>query len=162
MLNLLLLSPFRYLKNTTTQIPDSIYPSDIKARAQVDEYLEWQHNNTRITCAMYFQLMWLLPKMFGKESNPKQIAEMKKRMETCLDQIENIWLADNKFIVGNTLTAADVFAICEIEQPRIAGYDAKVGRPKLSAWMERVKKATNPYFDEAHVVVEKAIAAPKI
>lgn len=106
--------------------------------------------------------MWLLPKLFGKESNPKEIAAMKKRMETCLDQIENIWLANSKFIAGNTLTVADIFAICEIEQPRIAGYDAKVGRPKLGAWMERVKKETNPYYDEAHETVEKLIASPKI
>lgn len=152
----------RYLKSTTTSIPDSLYPSDVKGQAQVDEYLEWQHNNTRLTCAMYFQLMWLLPKMFGKEQNPKQIAEMKKRMETCLDQIENIWLADNKFLAGNTLTAADIFAACEIEQPRIAGYDATVGRPKLAAWMACVKKETNPYYDEAHKIVEKAIASAKM
>lgn len=153
---------FRYLKNSTDLIPDSLYPSELKARARVDEYLEWQHNNTRLTCAMYFQLMWLLPKLFGKESNPKQIAEMKKRMETCLDQIETIWLQDSKFIAGNSLTVADIFAACEIEQPRIAGYSAAEGRPKLGAWMERVKKELNPYYDEAHVVVEKAIAASKI
>lgn len=158
--NLLIYS--RYLKNTTTSIPDSIYPSELKARAQVDEYLEWQHNNTRLTCAMYFQLMWLLPKMFGKESNAKQIAESKKRMEACLDQIENIWLADNKFIVGNTLSAADVFAACEIEQPRIAGYDPLAGRPKLTAWMGRVRKETSPFYEEAHKIVEKTIASAKM
>lgn len=106
--------------------------------------------------------MWLLPKLFGKESKPEQITDMKKRMETCLDQIENIWLADSKFLAGNTMSAADIFAICEIEQPRIAGYDAKVGRPKLGAWMDRVKRETNPFYDEAHVIVEKAIASSKM
>lgn len=150
------------MKNTTQYIPDSLYPSEMKAQAQVDEYLEWQHNNTRLTCAMYFQLTWLLPKMFGKESNPKQVAEMKKRMETCLDTIENVWLGDNKFITGNTMTVADIFAACEIEQPRIAGYDPKEGRPKLAAWFERVKKETNPYYDEAHVYLEKIVSGSKL
>jgi glutathione S-transferase len=44
----------RYLSKTR-QIADHWYPADIKLQAKVDEYLEWQHTNTRIFCAMYFQ-----------------------------------------------------------------------------------------------------------
>jgi glutathione S-transferase len=36
-------------------IADHWYPSDPLVRARVDEYLEWQHANTRFNCAMYFQ-----------------------------------------------------------------------------------------------------------
>lgn len=156
-------APFRsYLKNTTNCIPDQLYPSDLRSQAQVDEYLEWQHNNTRATCAHFFQLVWLRPKFFGAEVNPKQVAGAKKLMESCLDTIENTWLADKKFITGNTMTAADIFAACEIEQPRMAGYDPTIGRPKLAAWWGRVKKETNPYYDEAHAVVEKIVASSKM
>lgn len=34
---------------------DHWYPSDLKLQAKVDEYLEWQHVNTRLFCAMFFQ-----------------------------------------------------------------------------------------------------------
>lgn len=37
------------------------YPKELRARALNDEYLEWQHNNTRMACAMYFQFKKLIP-----------------------------------------------------------------------------------------------------
>lgn len=40
----------------------------------------------------------------------------------------------------------------------MAGYDPKDGRPVLADWMERVKKELNPYYDEAHVFVNKIAA----
>ena len=57
---------FRYLA-AENQIEDHWYPVDVKKRALVDEYMEWQHNNTRITCAMFFQTKWLIPLMTGSK-----------------------------------------------------------------------------------------------
>lgn len=37
----------------------------------------------------------------------------------------------------------------------MSDYDFKKNRPVLSAWIERVRDATNPYYDEAHVIVNK-------
>ena len=37
---------FRYLCGKYS-IPDNLYPKDLVKRAKVDEYLEWQHMNTR-------------------------------------------------------------------------------------------------------------------
>lgn len=37
----------------------------------------------------------------------------------------------------------------------IAGYDPSAGRPKLGKWMKLVKEKTNPYYDEAHQIVNK-------
>ena len=36
-------------------VPDHWYPRDSKKQAKVDEYLEWQHLDTRLNCAMFFQ-----------------------------------------------------------------------------------------------------------
>ena len=36
-------------------VPDHWYPSDSQQQARVDEYMAWQHINTRLNCAMYFQ-----------------------------------------------------------------------------------------------------------
>lgn len=43
----------RYLAKSR-KVPDHWYPSDLKQQARVDEYLEWQHTNTRRTCFSYF------------------------------------------------------------------------------------------------------------
>lgn len=34
---------------------DHWYPKDSQKQARVDEYLEWQHNNTRAHCTEYFR-----------------------------------------------------------------------------------------------------------
>lgn len=39
--------------------------------------------------------------------------------------------------------------------PELGGYDPTEGRPKLSEWMNRVREATNPFYDEAHAVFHK-------
>ena len=44
-------------------------------------------------------------------------------------------------------------ACCELEQPQIAGYDVRQGRPVLEAYMDRVKAELNPHYEEAHKVL---------
>lgn len=39
-------------------------------------------------------------------------------MEEALDQIENQWLKETPYLVGNQITIADLVGISEIEQPR--------------------------------------------
>ena len=36
-------------------VPDHWYPKDSKQQAKVDEYLEWQHLDTRLNCGAFFQ-----------------------------------------------------------------------------------------------------------
>lgn len=132
------------------------YPSDIKQRALVDEFLEWQHNNIRACLSIYFQTVWLFPILTGKPPNPRKVETSKARMEGVLDIMENVWLAEgNKFITGDKLTAADLWASAEIEQPTMAGYNPCDGRPRLEAWLKEVKAQTNPVYDEAHKIVYK-------
>ncbi|XP_045625652.1 glutathione S-transferase theta-1 [Procambarus clarkii] len=134
-------------------VADHWYPKDSKSRAQVDEYLEWQHINTRLQCAMFFQHKFLRPKLLGMEVNTKKVAEFQDRMEVVLDQFENVWLKKRPFIAGNELTIADLLAACELEQPGMADYDVFAGRPVLTAWFQRVKEGLHPEYSEAHSVV---------
>lgn len=46
---------FRYLMEKYPNVAEEWYPNDFKKRALIDEYLEWQHNNTRLFGAMYFR-----------------------------------------------------------------------------------------------------------
>ncbi|XP_066587112.1 glutathione S-transferase theta-1 [Prorops nasuta] len=129
------------------------YPKLSEAQARVDEYLEWQHLNTRLHCASYFIVKFLTPKLSGKPPKAEKLAQFENRMSDCLDQIENIWLKERPFLIGDQISVADLVAACEIEQPRMAGFEPRTGRPRLTAWMERVQIETNPYYDEAHKIL---------
>lgn len=145
----------RYLDK---DISKQLYPDDKQLRGRVDEYLEWQHNNTRMGCSMYFVKKYLQPVVLGIEVDPKEVKMCKQLMEQTLDLIENVWLNNQKFLCGNTLTAADIFAACEIEQVAVTKYNATENRPKLKAWLKNVKESTNPHYDEAHKFVHKLAA----
>jgi glutathione S-transferase len=149
---------------TQPQIADNWYPRDLKTRALVDEYLEYQHNSVRLPCAMYFQSKFLIPKFSGKPVNEERVKSFKKQMEKSLDSLEDVWLAsgtDKKFLATKEISFADILAACELEQPKMAGYETFKDRPRLTEWYERVKELTNPYYDEAHVIVNKVIQKNK-
>lgn len=45
----------RYITNVF-DVDSHWYPKDPLAQQKVEEYLHWQHTNTRLQCAMYFQV----------------------------------------------------------------------------------------------------------
>ncbi|XP_065084635.1 glutathione S-transferase theta-1-like [Ochlerotatus camptorhynchus] len=136
-------------------VPDHWYPRHSRQRARVDEYLEWQHSNTRLHCAGYVRYVWRGP-LRGEAVESKVVGRLRMEMIGCLDFIEsNVLQSDVKYIAGDEISIADLVAACEIEQPKLAGYDARVGRPKLTAWMQRVKEHTQPDYDEAHEVLHR-------
>ena len=48
------------------------------------------------------------------------------------------------------MSIADLFGICELQQPVSVGYDVTRNRPRLAAWIQRVKDAIQPHFDDTH------------
>lgn len=87
-------------------------------QARVDEFLEWHHITLRVTCSLYFRTIWLDPLITGVRPSNEKIQNLTKLMEDNLDIIENVWLQKTDFLTGQRLTAADIFAACEIEQTR--------------------------------------------
>ncbi|VVC24270.1 Thioredoxin-like fold,Glutathione S-transferase, N-terminal,Glutathione S-transferase, C-terminal- [Cinara cedri] len=142
----------------TYNVADHWYPRDSVKQALVDEYLEWQHSNTRADCAFYclYKVFW--PMFSGKQANDTRIAQLERRMNQTLDSIESFWLQDNLFLCGNEISIADIIGICEIEYTRIAGFDAFAGRPKLYKWKTRIASYLNPYYDETNEVIETIAA----
>ncbi|KAK9504329.1 hypothetical protein O3M35_010689 [Rhynocoris fuscipes] len=146
---------FRYLCRERS-VPDHWYPKDSKLRARVDEYLEWQHNETRALCSLYFRLTVIEPLLTGVQPHPKKVENFKNRVIEVCDKINNIWLKDNKkFITGNEITIADLLAIAELDQLKMTDYDPTEGRPAISNWMDRVRNRLNPYYNEVTQRVNK-------
>ncbi|KAF2355505.1 Glutathione S-transferase N-terminal [Trinorchestia longiramus] len=154
---------FRYLCHKYPEhVADNWYPQDLERQALVDQYLEWQHNNTRFFGSLYFWQQWLIPKMTGNPPKPERVARYQAGLETVLEQFENFWLKDSEFVAGPEISFADVLAVCELYQPAMAGYNVFTGNPRLAEWHERVKLQLNPEFDEANFVVNKIIAQQNI
>ncbi|KAK7898326.1 hypothetical protein WMY93_019179 [Mugilogobius chulae] len=60
-------------------------------------------------------------------------------LNTSLSLLENYFLQNKPFIIGDKISVADVVAIAEIMQPVGTGVDVFAGRPQLGAWRDRVK-----------------------
>nr|CAB3251243.1 glutathione S-transferase theta-1-like [Phallusia mammillata] len=123
-----------------------LYPKSIRARAKVDEFLEWQHTNTRMFAAKVFLGEVLFPGAIN-------IEQAVNDMNAMLDSVESMFLKDKNFIAGETVSVADHFAVCELLQTTISGRDLFKDRPKLQSWLDRVRKDSNPHFDDVHSVL---------
>lgn len=152
---------FRYIVGKNPDIADHWYPKDLAERAKVDEYLEWQHMNTRLACAGFFRAAYIEPLLMWKPPSQKKIVASQKFMEKTLDLLETIWLKDpsKPFLTTQEISFADILASCELEQPLLVNVDPFKGRPKLAKWHELVKEQTNPIYDEAHAVAYSFIGS---
>lgn len=56
--------------------------------------------------------------MRGTPPKPQKVAELESHMSNCIDIIETVWLKDKPFLTGDTISVADIFCACELEQPR--------------------------------------------
>lgn len=94
------------------------YPKDVKKRALVDEYLEWQHNNTRLFGAMYFRTKFLEPKLFQKPINEKKVQMYFNGLQQTLDILESTWLGsgNKQYLASEKISFADILCSCELEQ----------------------------------------------
>lgn len=137
-------------------IPNGLaYNGDFKRNARIDEYLNWTHNNLRLGSGMYFMCVWAIPILTQSPPDEDLVSQFKAMYEKALDDLENIWLDTNYFICGDDISVADVFAACDIEQPRICGYDPCENRPRITRWLNAVKEHLNPHFNDAHEFIYK-------
>lgn len=150
----------RYLATVFPGVPDHWYPADLFTRAKVESILDWHHSNLRRGAATYVLHTALGPSL-GLKPNPEAAKEGENLLVRSLRTIESVWLkGDAKFLNGNPQPSiADLSLVCEIMQLEVVGDDRRdriLGpHEKIRAWMENVKKATNPHFEEAHELIYK-------
>ncbi|XP_056387168.1 glutathione S-transferase theta-4 [Hyla sarda] len=139
-----------YLANKY-KTPDHWYPSDLQKRARVDEYLAWQHTNTRPHGSKLFWIKAMTLFLLGHEAPPEKLNPALCEFNATLTAIQDKFLQDKLFFVGDEISIADLVAIVEIMQPVGAGIDVFEDKPKLAAWKQRVEEAIGAdLFKEAH------------
>ena len=135
----------RYLLNTRKG-GEELYPSDPKVRSLVDRYFPFHHANVRPAFAKYFVANFSF--LFPKLTNPPKVEEVEPTVHDTLKKLESIYLADNKYIAGDNITIADLFAMGEIT---MVYYTTKFDfdkYPKVKAYIERLGE--NPVINKVN------------
>ncbi|XP_006663010.2 glutathione S-transferase T1 [Oryza brachyantha] len=151
----------RYLATVFPGVADHWYPADLFTRAKIEAVLDWHHTNLRRGAATYVLNTVLAPSL-GLPSSPEAAKEAEKLLFRSLRLIESMWLkGDAKFLMGNPqLSIADLSLVCEIMQLEVLGdteRDRILGpHEKIRSWIQNVKKATSPHFEEVHELILKA------
>ena len=127
-----------------------LYPSDVKTRAKINQYLHWHHTNARLQTAQV-----LVPKIHSK------VDALTPADEEHLKNINNVVTKTTelveKFLVKNYIaetdepTIADYAAYCEFGQIEMTGVFDFSKYPKVSAWLARMKKIA--HHDEIRQVL---------
>lgn len=138
---------FRYM---SAKHPNPLYPTGLMERAKVDEYLSWQHTNTRLNAAGVFLSETFKTKFFGNDLERSLIV-----CDRMLTDLQTMFIKDQKFIVGDQLTFADILCVCELMQPFLNGRNILENHPEVEAYVERVKAASDGAFQQAHSVFYK-------
>jgi len=133
----------------TQKFDDHWYPVEPRARARVDEFLAWQHVGLRGKAVPVF-LAVTFHKMRTGTVNKETLKEKCGELEEALTQMEKKFLSGRDFVAGSNISVADLFGVCEIMQPILAGYDVNKRHPVIADWIKRVKAAVQPHFDDVH------------
>ncbi|XP_053186462.1 glutathione S-transferase theta-1b [Scomber japonicus] len=134
--------------------PDFWYPADLQQRARINEYLSWQHMAIRMHGSKMFWLRLMIPKILGVDVPQDKLDAALEDLNSSLKLLEDKFIQDRPFIAGEHISLADLVAIVEVIQPVGSGLDVFEGRPKLSAWRDRVQAAIGKeLFDDAHQLI---------
>ncbi|KAL7391512.1 hypothetical protein ABVT39_010300 [Epinephelus coioides] len=146
----------------SSSVADHWFPADLQQRARVNEYLSWQHMNLRAHGSKVFLLRGFFPLIMGSEVPKEKMDAAVEDLNQSLTMLEEKFLQNKPFIIGDKISLADLVAIVEIMQPVGIGMDVFASRPKLIAWRDRVKKAIGEkLFDEGHEVIMKVSSMPQ-
>ncbi|KAL9266028.1 Glutathione S-transferase T1-like protein [Drosera capensis] len=152
-----------YLATAFPGVADHWYPADPQKRAKVQSALDWHHSNLR-RGSVGFIFNTLLAPLFGVPPNPAAAAEGEKTLIASLLTIETFWLqGEGKFLCGNDQPSiADLALSSEVFQLQMmkdVDYNRIVSPfKKVLQWVEHVKNATQPHFDDVYAVVIGTIA----
>jgi glutathione S-transferase len=113
----------RYLARGSRFIPEDAYEA-----AKVDEWLFWEQYSHEPTVAVARSRV-----VYGGQSIAELDPDLVARANKALDRLEQA-LTDQTFLVGNTMTIADIALLPYTRQAPEAGLDL-TGRPALLRWI---------------------------
>ncbi|CAH1451423.1 unnamed protein product [Lactuca virosa] len=131
------------------------YPGDTQKRAKIHSILDWHHSHLRRGAAGLVYTTILAP-LNDLRSFLQIVIQAEEILLRSLSELENVWLKlDGSFLGGSSQPSiADLSLSCEVMQLELLGEKDyhRILSPykKVKKWIEDVRSATTPYFDEIH------------
>jgi glutathione S-transferase len=113
---------------------DSLWPRDLRSRADVDRWMEWQ--STSFTPAMW-AAFWQLIRTAPEKRDAAAVEASRSKSEKCA-AILDAHLATRRFLTGDVFTAADIVAGCAAHRWLNLPL-ARTARPHLERWYAELK-----------------------
>lgn len=117
------------------------YPKDLKARAKVDEVMDWF--NTQFYRDFGYGLLY--PQVFPHHKRPTDeihngtIAWGKDKTKTWLGVLDTHYLGKTKYVAGDHVTIADYFGACILTAGELIGCTFE-GCPNIQRWLGEMKQ----------------------
>jgi glutathione S-transferase len=114
---------------------DTLYPTALQARAEVERWLDWQATTLQPALSPAFHGLVRTP---AAERNPAAIEAARQKTEILLPILE-ARLAASRFVAGDAFTLADIAVGCSVhnwlnlELPRVA-------HPHIEAWYATLRQ----------------------
>jgi glutathione S-transferase len=129
-----------------------LYPKDLKARAKVNELMDWFNTGFYRDYAYNVVYPQIYPhhKRQNDEAQAKTIEWGKAQTQKWLKVLNEHWLGkDRKFLVGDQLTIADIFGYALITCGMVTRDEFKA-YPNIERWLKEVGKLQSwPTVNEA-------------
>lgn len=133
-----------------------LYPTDVKARAKINEYLHWHHTNVRLVT-----LKVMVPLMHTKQniatSEEAVLIKNSPALLTKQSELMEKFLVKDYVAETDHVTIADIAAYCELVQVELMGIYDFSKYPKLVAWLKRMKAV--PHHDEIHESLDQFLTS---
>ncbi len=149
------------LKYLADKIGSPAYPKDLKARAKVNEIMDWINTNFYRDWGYNLCYPQLFPHV-KRRSDEAQAATLefgKENSKRWLKILNDYWLGPNKsYLCGDQITIADYFAIGIVTLGEVIGVDF-APYPNVQAWIARMKKL--PSWDKVNEVFNGLVESVK-
>ena len=152
----------RYLADKTSS---PAYPTEPKARARVDEALDWFQTKLGADFARGVVYPQAAPDHFCPMlADPAALAWHRERSLRWFALLDANMLREAPYVCGETITLADYFGATTVSLGELINFDLTPW-PRVAAWMERIKAHTEwglvnaAFYGWRSVVQETARAA---
>ena len=141
------------LKYLADKIGSPAYPKDLKARAKVNEMMDWINTNFYREWGYNLCYPQLFPHL-KRRSDEAQSATLefgKENSKRWLKILNDYWLGPNKtYLCGDQVTIADYFGSGIVSLGEVIGVDFSP-YPNVQRWLAAMRKMPN--WDKIHEVV---------
>jgi len=142
------------LKYLADKIDSPLYPKELKARARVNERMDWFNTqmNRELCYGFVYPQILAHHKRQPDEAHAATIAWGKKNAQKWLQVLNDHMLgADNAYVCGKDITIADYFGAAIVTLGELTGSDF-LAYPNVKRWLDRVKQLKT--WKEVHQVFD--------